>query len=481
MPDRSLTGSRIRDRRIDRGIRQSDLAAMVGISPSYLNLIEHNRRRIGGRLLHEIARKLQVDPAQLTEGSESTLMEALRAAAAASTPAAPEGPTPAGSGAELARIEDFAGRFPGWAELVAAQARRIALLEARVAELADRLTHDPEFAAALHQVISAVTSIRSTSSILLDDSSLDADWTARFHRNIYEDSLKLADQSRSLVGYLQRPGEDGGITRSAPDEVGRYLEAMEYHVAALEGVAEGQEAEARAAVVAGMAGMENTPAARLLEGWLTRYAADARALPLAPFEAAARDLAHDPARLAERFARPLPQILRRLASLPVGQGHPEAGLAVADAAGGLWVMKPIAGFALPRTTAACPLWPLFQALGQPGRPLRQAVRLPGPTGARLICYAIAEPVGPPGFDAPPVMQATMLVVPEAAPDAGGGVGVGAGFGAGADALPVGTTCRVCPRPRCAARREPSIIMPEEASRHALEETPEDTPGEAPSA
>ncbi|WP_304951541.1 helix-turn-helix domain-containing protein, partial [Sulfitobacter sp.] len=46
-----LTGSRIRERRVMAGLKQAELAQQSGISASYLNLIEHNRRRIGGKLL----------------------------------------------------------------------------------------------------------------------------------------------------------------------------------------------------------------------------------------------------------------------------------------------------------------------------------------------------------------------------------------------------------------------------------------------
>ena len=46
MPMSALTGSRLRGRRVALGMRQADLAALVGLSASYLNLIEHNRRRI---------------------------------------------------------------------------------------------------------------------------------------------------------------------------------------------------------------------------------------------------------------------------------------------------------------------------------------------------------------------------------------------------------------------------------------------------
>lgn len=117
MPQGQLTGTRIRDRRMDQGIRQADLARAAGISPSYLNLIEHNRRRIGGKLVNDISRVLGIDPALLTEGVESGVLDGLRGAAA-DQPA---------SGAELARAEEFAGRFPGgrpcWPRSTASLAR----------------------------------------------------------------------------------------------------------------------------------------------------------------------------------------------------------------------------------------------------------------------------------------------------------------------------------------------------------------------
>jgi DNA-binding XRE family transcriptional regulator len=49
MAKASMIGSRIRERREMAGLKQADLARRAGISASYLNLIEHNRRRIGGK------------------------------------------------------------------------------------------------------------------------------------------------------------------------------------------------------------------------------------------------------------------------------------------------------------------------------------------------------------------------------------------------------------------------------------------------
>ena len=64
MPERLMIGTRIRERRVLNGMRQTELARQAGISPSYLNLIEHNRRRIGGKTLLKLAEALEVEPSR---------------------------------------------------------------------------------------------------------------------------------------------------------------------------------------------------------------------------------------------------------------------------------------------------------------------------------------------------------------------------------------------------------------------------------
>src|SRR6056297_484007 len=100
MTDPVTIGTRIRERRVMSGIRQTDLARQAGISPSYLNLIEHNRRRIAGKTLNRLADVLGVAPGLLSEGAEATLISALREAAAR---AGADGPPEDGTGAETDR------------------------------------------------------------------------------------------------------------------------------------------------------------------------------------------------------------------------------------------------------------------------------------------------------------------------------------------------------------------------------------------
>ena len=68
-----LVGLKIRERRKDLGLTQTELAGRLGISVSYLNLIEHNRRSIGGRLLKQVAEELQIGLESLDGATERRL------------------------------------------------------------------------------------------------------------------------------------------------------------------------------------------------------------------------------------------------------------------------------------------------------------------------------------------------------------------------------------------------------------------------
>jgi len=125
---RRLTGSRIREKRLDLNLKQAAVAEAVGISPSYLNLIEHNRRRIGGKLLNDLATVLGVDTGRLTEGADSDLLDQMHVAAAKF-----------GDGVEVARTEEIAARYPGWSALIAAQAKQLTSMEEHMQVLNDRM------------------------------------------------------------------------------------------------------------------------------------------------------------------------------------------------------------------------------------------------------------------------------------------------------------------------------------------------------
>lgn len=429
----TLTGSRIRERRSIAGIRQAELARQIGISASYLNLIEHNRRRIGGKLLVDIARVLGVEPSMLTEGAEAALIASLKEAAADAGPGA--------VAAETDRADEFAGRFPGWAEVLAGGHRRVALLERTVETLSDRLTHDPQLAASLHEVLSTAASIRSTASILAETGELEPEWRDRFHRNLNQDGRRLAESSKALVTYLDESGSTEDRRGVPQEEVDSFFASHNHHFA---GIESGEEAIEF--LVQNAPELASQAARVIARAVLSQYAEDAASMPMQSFTAALEQDGGDPVMLARRFGADLASVFRRMAAMPEQVMSGEVGLVICDASGSILFRKPVTGFALPRFGASCPLWPLFGALSRPMVPIRRKVSQLGRTMARFDCLAVAWPQDTPEFEQDPQYRSIMLILPIPAE------GV-----AGRDVQPVGGTCRVCPRSNCRARREPSIL------------------------
>ena len=426
----TLTGGRIRARRIDSGIKQAALAEACQISPSYLNLIEHNRRRIGGALLNRIARALDVDPAQLSGGAEPALTTALTRAAA-QFPAV---------GAEVDEADSIAGRFPGWARLLQRQAEETERLQRAIDVLNDRLTFDPHLAASLHDVLSTVTSIRSTSAILAEGDPVEKEWQDRFHRNLYEDSQRLAESAEGLVAYLDRSADASQSLNLPQDDLEVWLARREWRIEALE---ENPDADPASIVSADPPG--GSAVQSLALQYLGQYARDVRAMPRTRLLDAIGRLGPEPLDLADALGANLALILRRLATLPDGVFAADIapGLVIADASGTLTFRKPVVGFELPRYGAACPIWPMFQAIQRPGTPITQALEKDGRDGRRFRATAIANQSFPAGYAGPPVVETVMLLQPRSDTDE--------------PVLRVGTSCRICSIEGCSARREPTIL------------------------
>ncbi|KIN60718.1 Transcriptional regulator, XRE family [Sulfitobacter noctilucae] len=427
MAREALTGSRIRERRVMAGLKQADLARQIGISASYLNLIEHNRRRIGGKLLLNIAGALAVEPQSLTEGAEAALIATLREAA-----------DDVGLNQQDAdRADEFAGRFPGWADVLAGTRKRVAALEQTVEALSDRLAHDPLLAASMHELLSTAAAIRSTAAILAETETLQPEWRDRFHANIHEDSRRLSDSAESIVTYLDAEPGAADPASSPQEEVEKYLNAHDFNFPSLES---GAVAPAQIDAMIAEAPELTSQAGQFGAATVLRQVAeDAAVLKLAALRDAVAQDGADPLAVARRLRVSVPCVLRRMAALP----ELGAGLVVCDRSGTVIFRKSIEGFTIPRHGSCCPLWPLFGALGQPGSVIRERIDQLGRADASFDSFAVSEPVGVPLYNAPPLLRAVMLLLP---------VPPGSGRGA-----PVGSTCRICPHEACRARREPSVM------------------------
>ncbi len=423
MPLPALTGTKLRERRLAAGLRQSDVAATAGISASYLNLIEHNRRKVTPEVMERLADALAIDRQALAEGKDAALIADLRAAAA-------RGGEP---GAEVERVDDFVHRLPGWAALLAALDARGLALERAVEALNDRMTHDPHLSQSLHELLSSLSSVRATAAILAETPDLEPDWAARFHRNLHQDSERLAAGAEALVGFLDAGQGIGEQGIAAPqEEVEDWLHGRAWALTDAE-LAAGLEDEIQR--------LASSAARSLARAHVARAREDAASLPEAGFSTALDDLGPDPLAVADRFGCSPLAAMRRMA----GIAGVQAGLVACDGSGTLTFRKPATGFPLPRFGSACPLWPLYAALGRPMQPVEARVQMAGQSDRRHRVVAWGEVLHPQGLRGPELREAAMLILPD---DGAGPV------------TRIGSSCRVCARGDCPARREPSILASE---------------------
>lgn len=437
----SLIGPRIRERRRAQKLTQAALAREVGISPSYLNLIEHNRRGIGGSTLHAIARRLGADPREFSDGADAGLVQGLTEAVASETALAVT--------VEVDRVGELIGRFPGWAGLLAHLHHRTTTQTESLAMLSDRLNHDPYLAEAMHLILSNITAIQSTAGILATAEGLPEDRRDRFTKNIHAESERLTSTAKDLVNYLDNPAAQPRHTGNAGSPAQAIWADIGHDAPALEALSTGNAAKSDAAIKEILAAAA-LPAPDEIEARRTlgRHAELARALPLAEFAKQAAAAAYDPIALSELTNRPFADVLLRLSHLPESEETPDFGMIECDASAGVLMRKDHRAMTLPKTSGACPLWPLYRAFSQPGQPIRALMETP--SGTTLIAYATTVyDNASAAFGMPPVLRAIMvftdhnLVMP-------------AHRGAAPIAL-VGPHCSVCPRKTCASRRMPYIL------------------------
>jgi len=434
MPRSAFSGTRIRERRLALGLRQSEVALRAGISGSYLNLIEHNRRRIGGKLLLDLAIVLEIDPASLAEGAASQILAGLRETAMARP----------NIQIDLDRTEDFADRFTDWAQLILAQQSQITSLQQTVSSLSDRLAHDPFLSEALHEVLSTVSAIRSTASILAEPGEMDQNWQRRFQTNVFQDSIRLAKASQSLADYLDGDAKRVFDALSPLDELEALLVKNKYHFASLENLTVWSAAVADSLIADISQGAKAMGRAYFLQYWN-----DAQRLTLPKILKIVAKVGFNPAQISHETQIPLPIIFRRLASLPPQGNFPPIGLMICDGSGGLLRKQPCKELQAPRVGSACALWPLYLSLTQIGVPSRQRVVYSGrpgelAPGSLFDTFSIAERVTSSSFDGPPIVRATMLILPAEMPPS-------------QPPITIGSTCRFCSVHACLGRSEPSIF------------------------
>lgn len=464
---RSLVGMRIREQRRALKMRQADLARRVGISPSYMNLIERNKRGIAGGLLRRIGEELGLSIEVLTGTAEQRLETDLIDLARD-----PERGDPA---MDPATAGEFIGRFPGWARALARMGRRERAARAEAAALSDRLTHDPFLSQAVHAMLTDIAALRSTAGILTDVPDIDRQDRDRFQGNISALAERLAETGSALARYFDETDtpadrqsdidmlEDFISTGDSHFEFAEKLGAqLAADIAAktasevpgdafLQSSTRRRWARARAYIrklhlpelQIPVTGPESPsdPAAPYhpsITGLLMDRAADAALAPVDDFLARLDKANWDLPTLCRAYDGEIGLVFRRLLALP---GH-RFGYLRTDASGRTRTRLGALD-QLPRHyDAACPLWAIHRARIKPFQPIFQRVRFP--EGIERIFIAMADPDTAEAHQIsadPANMPGEFLsrVVNSDRP------------------RPVGATCQLCAHADCAQRREPPVV------------------------
>lgn len=234
---RAPIGIRIRNRRIALGISQTALARDVGISPSYLNRIEGNKREVGGALLMRIAERLGLSIDQLSGENEQRLIQSVEESRL--------DPVLDGVDLKAGDARELVAQFPEAAAAIGRLHRAYSDATASVEAYANRLKTDPLFSQLLHEILSRITAMRSTAEILAGVPDLGEPDRARFLTTINKDARDLTDTARTLVNYF-----DQSVVRQRSVSPGRELDDLiieeKNHFPALEEIADALRTEVEA-------------------------------------------------------------------------------------------------------------------------------------------------------------------------------------------------------------------------------------------
>lgn len=438
-------GGRIRRLRRGRRLAQSDLAQALGISASYLNLIEHNRRRVTVPLLFSIAGYFGIEPADLVESDEGRLVGDLMEAFGDDLFAdcdvtnlevrdlAHANPAAARAMLKLYdRYRSLAAR--GQAPAAAGAAEPFHLATDAISDfLQQHANHFPVLEHAAERIRADIDAAGEAFEAGL----------RTYLFNVFGLEVRLASLPQGIARQLDGGGRHLLLADVLPAETGLFLTAHQ-----LGQLAAGAEIEA----IVAAAGLPGDDAPALARNVLAAYFAAALVMPYAPFLKACRDYRYDIERIGRRFGASFEQVCHRMTTLQrKGASGIPLHLVRTDIAGNISKRFSLSGIHIPRHSGACPRWNVYAAFLSPGRINVQLSQMPD--GQRYFCIARTIAKGDYRYNAPrrhlsiglgcAVQHAREMIYSE-----------GVDLGAESGFVPIGVGCRICPRLECGQRAHP---------------------------
>jgi predicted transcriptional regulator/DNA-binding XRE family transcriptional regulator len=447
-----FVGPRFRRIRQQLGLSQTQIAEGLGISPSYVNLIERNQRPVTAQILLRLAETYDLDLRDLATADEDRFF------------------------AELNEI--FSDPLFRQIDLPKQELRDLA-------ELCPGVTH------ALQRLYAAYTEARRGETLVAAQMA-DREGT-QFEANPIERVRDLIEANRNYFPELETAAENlrdelnvpaeglyaalatrlrekhSTVTRVMPVDVMREtLRRFDRHRRQLliSELVDGPGRSFQLALqigfaecgpgidaIVGRAGPLDDTARRLYRITLANYFAAAAMMPYQAFHSAAEALSYDVHVLAQRFNAGFEQVCHRLTTLqrPNARGVPFFMLRV-DNAGNVSKRFSSGTFPFSKFGGTCPLWNVHSTFDMPDRLLSQVIELPDGNRYFSIAQMVRRPVAP---------------YPQPQPRFAIGLGCEIRHAAKlvyatgmdlekAEGTPIGVNCRLCERENCSQRAEPPI-------------------------
>lgn len=461
MADESAIGAKVRALRRQQRMSQAELARRLGISASYLNLIEHNRRAFGAALLVKLADVLPVDLKALSDEHDGRVTTEL--------------------------LEAFGDPLFDGLDLVAGEVRECATAHPSITQAVLRLYEAYRGARDSARTL-AVKLSDGEATLGVDRTRFPSEEVSDFlqrHMNYFPDLERgaeaIAGDARielesdalfsGLAGHLRRTlGVDVRIEQTRVmgtalrhyDPVRKVLSLSEvlrrgsrnFQLAHQVGLLTQGAAIARLAADALLTTDESRALCRVA---LANYFASAVLMPYDRFLRAARKERYDIELLGHRFRTSFEQTCHRLTTLrrPGDEGVPFHMIRI-DVAGNISKRFSASGLRFPRFSGACPRWNVFGAFLTPGMIRTQLSQMPEGEVFFEVARTVRKDSG--GYRAPRtqfavavgchVAHAHELVYAD-----------GLDLHSRDAVVPVGPTCRLCDRLDCEQRAYPPLQHP----------------------
>jgi len=445
-------GAKVRGLRRREGLTQSDLAAKLEISASYLNLIEHNQRPLPAHLLVRVAQIFKMDLQSFADDSSSRLAGDLQEVFG--DPLFEEHALNTSDLRELAENAAAARAVIALYHAYRTTVESTRALSAKLydgrdflglnpahlpsEEVSDVIQHNmnyfPELESAANELmVDRTDTYRSLTSYLRDKHNIEV-------------RLTPVSRDRSAVRRFDPDMRTLSLSETLPPW------GRQFQIAHQIGFLDGQRAID--SIVARSSNFLTTPdSVKLCRIALANYFAAALLMPYDEFMRMAEEVRYDIELLQHHYTASWEQVCHRLTTLRrAGESGVPFHFVRVDIAGNISKRFSGTGIRFARFSGSCPRWDVHAAFLTPGRIRTQLSKMPDGTAYFCIARTIRKSYGYASGDSMmavgigcPVNSARNIVYAD-----------GYDLDNLEAAVPIGTTCRLCERLDCDQRAFPPL-------------------------